>query len=87
MGGVVPVNNLDLFGRVRRFAKPVPFPDYEAVHNVSPVQSGSASGLDWLGCAKFARQRWRQYRGTSLIRNRLHLGPYSRAMPGALWWS
>ena len=26
------------------------------------------------------------YRGTSLIRNCLPLGPYSRAMPRALWW-
>ena len=27
------------------------------------------------------------YRGTSLIRNNADLGPYSRAMPRALWWS
>jgi len=27
------------------------------------------------------------YRGTSLIRNSAPLGPYSRAMPRALWWS
>ena len=27
------------------------------------------------------------YRGTSLIRNRLPVEPYSRAMPRALWWS
>ena len=27
------------------------------------------------------------YRGTSLIRNRPTLGPYSRPMPGALWLS
>jgi len=27
------------------------------------------------------------HRGTSLIRNRTHLGPYSRPMPRALWWS
>ena len=27
------------------------------------------------------------YRGTSLIRNRPRLGPYSRTMPKALWWS
>jgi len=26
------------------------------------------------------------YRGTSLIRNRRHLGPYSRTMPRALGW-
>ena len=29
----------------------------------------------------------RGYRGTSLIRNNPPLGPYSRPMPGALWWS
>ena len=29
----------------------------------------------------------RAYRGTSLIRNSTPLGPYSRTMPGALWWS
>ena len=27
------------------------------------------------------------YRDTSLIRNSADLGPYSRAMPRALWWS
>ena len=27
------------------------------------------------------------YRGTSLIENITPLGPYSRAMPRALWWS
>ena len=27
------------------------------------------------------------YRGTSLIRNRAPLGPYSSRMPRALWWS
>ena len=27
------------------------------------------------------------YRGTSLIRNSSPLGPYSRLMPRALWWS
>ena len=27
------------------------------------------------------------YRGTSLIRNYPSLGPYSRLMPRALWWS
>ena len=26
-------------------------------------------------------------RGTSLMRKRLLLGPYSRAVPRALWWS
>ena len=27
------------------------------------------------------------HRGTSLIRNRAPLGPYSRTMPKTLWWS
>ena len=27
------------------------------------------------------------YRGTSLIRNRHPVGPYSRPSPRALWWS
>ena len=27
------------------------------------------------------------HKGTSIIRNRLPLGPYSRPMPRALWWS
>jgi hypothetical protein len=34
----------------------------------------------WWGDAK-------PYRGSSLIRNSLPLGPYSRTMPRALWWS
>ena len=32
-------------------------------------------------------QGYRVYRGTSLIRNITPLGPYSRTMPRALWWS
>jgi hypothetical protein len=28
-----------------------------------------------------------EYRGTLLIRNRTHLGPYSRPMPRAIRWS
>ena len=28
-----------------------------------------------------------EYRGTSLIRKRHPVGPYSRVMPRALWWS
>ena len=30
---------------------------------------------------------WYEYRGTSLIKNSPPLGPHSRAMPRALWWS
>ena len=32
------------------------------------------------------RERW-TYRGTSLIRNRPPLGPYSSPMTRALWWT
>ena len=32
-------------------------------------------------------ERLEFYRGTSLIRNSAPLGPYSRTMPRALWWS
>ena len=28
-----------------------------------------------------------EYRGTSLTRNSVPLGPYIRTMPRALWWS
>jgi len=31
--------------------------------------------------------RRRSYRGSLLIRNSTPLGPYSRTMPRALWWS
>ena len=33
------------------------------------------------------RDHSKDYRGTSLIKNNLSLGPYSRLMPRALWWS
>ena len=36
------------------------------------------------GCCRRVR---RVYRGTSPIRNSAPLGPYSRNMPRALWWS
>ena len=36
--------------------------------------------------AGFEKRVW-PYRGTSLIRNCPPLGPYSRTMPRALWWS
>ena len=29
----------------------------------------------------------RPYRGSSFIRNRTPLGPYSSPMPGAVWWT
>ena len=59
-------------------------------------------GLRWwghyLGCRFGTRRifglaeglatiRFNSYRGSSLIRNRPTLGPYSRPTPRALWWS
>ena len=38
-------------------------------------------------CRQAGRLQYAEYRGTSLIRNRTTLGPYSRPMPRALWWS
>ena len=38
-----------------------------------------------IGVSDF--RKFRGYRGTSLTRNRPTLGPYSRPMPRALWWS
>ena len=38
------------------------------------------------GCGR-ARSHVNVYRGPSLIRNSTPLGPYSRNMPRALWWS
>jgi len=35
----------------------------------------------------FPLQGLQGYRGTSLIRSNLTLGPYSATMPRALWWS
>jgi len=36
--------------------------------------------------SRYPRYPGLSYRGTSLIRNSTHLGPYSRTMPRALWW-
>ena len=51
------------------------------------------AGRDWLGDARDAVRLLRietnlatMYRGTLLTRNRAPLGPFSRIMPGALWW-
>ena len=40
--------------------------------------------LKSLVVAKWTSVRFLEYRGTSLIRNRPHPGPYSRAMPRAV---
>ena len=44
------------------------------------------SGNFWCGDDQSTRVRQID-RGNSLIRNSASLGPYSRAMPRALWWS
>ena len=38
-------------------------------------------------CRYVAFPLWYSYKGTSLRRNRLPLGPYGRPMHKALWWS
>ena len=49
--------------------------------------------LDWVGVDTLSlwcftpTAVYNTYRGTSLIRNSPPLGPYSRPMPRALWWS
>ena len=51
------------------------------------------SGRTMTKAAGFAREQLEMvncienYRGTSLIRSSAPLGPYSRNMPRALWWS
>ena len=39
------------------------------------------------GIVSAARRGGTRYRGASLIRNHILLGPYSRAMPRAMQWS
>jgi len=46
---------------------------YEPFDFAAPIQSRRGKSID--------------HRGTSLIRNCPPLGPYSRTMPRALWWS
>ena len=41
----------------------------------------------WPGQERMRLPEKNIYRGTSLIRNSNPLGPYSRVMPRALWWS
>ena len=48
------------------------------------------SGVEWYRCGGLragSAHPQSRYRGTSLIRNRTLLGPYSRAIYRALWWS
>ena len=51
-----------------------------AVKGVKPVNSVMVGGV-----AGASLGQWRVYEGTSLMRNCLLLGPYSRTMPRALW--
>ena len=48
--------------------------------------SAASSGAIPRSAPVFACSRG-GYRGTSLIRNSLPLGPYGRPMSEALWWS
>ena len=54
------------------------------------LTEGSMSSTKWRYSAEPFSLPWCWVqgfdRGTSLTRNRLLLGPYSRAMPRALWW-
>ena len=47
----------------------------------APPSASSAPSTSW--CPTLVRY----YRGTSFIRNSAPLGPYSRTVPRALWWS
>jgi len=50
---------------------------------------GLGSGVEGLGVklqGDGRPQAERAYRGTSLVRNRHPVGPYSRTMPRLLWW-
>ena len=61
----------------------------EVLDGPASGEKGSKGRLD----ARPASLKWPvgayilSYRGTSLIRNSPSLGPYSRTMPRALWWS
>jgi len=64
---------------------------------VSAGESAAQGGRGWppgdshqeggLVAWRAGRQQAAAYRGTSLIRNNPPVGPYSRPMPRALWWS
>ena len=60
------------------FIRPVPV----APPSFSQRRERPCSGLGWLICCKFARQR--PYRATSLTRNTPPIGPYSSPMPRVL---
>ena len=60
---------------------PLQSPDYEGN---SSYPHAARFALDMPATGK-ANKLWPFYRGTSLIRNRAPLGPYSRTMPRALW--
>ena len=50
-----------------------------------PLLNQGCAILEQLPLAHSLRSQ--HYRGTSIIRNSAPLGPYSRNMPKALWWS
>ena len=75
----VPLYGTLFLSRSRRFRA-----NREQLQNGSrlePETQGQTLVLTAM-CAMFARCR-----GTSLTRSNADLGPYSRAMPGALWWN
>jgi len=55
------------------------------------MQAGAAEAQSAAAAAKAEAEGKNRsempYRGTLLTRNRTPLGPYSRTMPRALWWS
>ena len=51
-----------------------------------PLEAGSLLEAGGTHPTSLSAKMGQGYRGTSLIRKHLFLGPYSRAMPRALWW-
>ena len=68
-------------------------PPYPALFNrplipqPEPLYSKTGGAPSSANCRPARHYRLDPYRGTSLIRNSADLGPYSRPMPRALWWS
>jgi len=58
---------------------------YECGCRPALSNAGTVLPLTRLNGAERRVSGWGVYRGTSLIRNRPTLGPYSRPMPVALW--
>jgi len=63
-----------------------PFFRSKSLHPLELLTSCTAAAPAAVGWSLSGRGAARTYRGTSLIRNRAPLGPYSRIMPMALLW-